>query len=585
MRSLSRLLAAPLLLAASLALAETPAPTRVTGKVDSVVVFSDRAVVRRLQPLAAAPPVGVLRFHSLPVALVRDSVRASGKNVTITSVAVRPTVPTSEREWLDHPLKLAVDRLDQAIQVESDKVSTYGEQLRLLGSLGTMTSAQSDRELRLGAVKTEGWRSAIEFLEERRAAYQAKIRTAGLALQRLQRDRQDAANKLGEAMLARRGSPVEVEVGYTGKPGAGAEVTLEYVVTNVSWTPLYDLRGSAEGGAFQLVANANIRQTSGEAWEHAKVTLSTARPAVGTAPGALTPWRLSQRSLAPPMSANQRKAVGNEGDTGTAPADAGDAGTSTTMTVQLPGRETIASDSADHRVILKTSSLPASLTHLAIPSLTSQVYLRARLRNASGMPLLGGNVAVFLDGNFVGTSAFSHLAAAGEEFDIYLGPDQRLQAKRTLLRGDVEGSGIFSKKVTVKNQWQIEIANYSGKTRQVMVLDQYPVSADPSIEAGFAGASRQVDRQDANGLLTWKIDVAHGRREIFHFSYSLTVPRAMWDRLEQQAQAAAEERTRVQSQAAYDNNNNAYAPSPAAAPPAMPAKARRMYNLEQMLTR
>jgi hypothetical protein len=59
----------------------------------------------------------------------------------------------------------------------------------------------------------------------------------------------------------------------------------------------------------------------------------------------------------------------------------------------------------------------------------------------------------------------------------------------------------------------------------------------------------------------------------------------MWDRLEQRAQAAAEERTRVQSQAAYDNNNNAYAPSPAAAPPAMPAKARRMYNLEQMLTR
>ena len=592
MRRMARVPAALLVLgAAAMTEAQTPprvagpAPAllRVAGKVDAVVVFSDRAVVHRVLPLKLERTSGVLRFHSLPVTMVRDSVRATGKGIAINGVAVRATPPTSDREWLTDPLKLAVDAIDQKMRVERDRLATYSEQLRLLSSLGGLTTAQSDRELRLGMVKTEGWKAAVDFLEEKRETYNAKIRTTTLALEKLQRERDEAASKLSAAMLARRGSPIEVEVSYTGKTGASAEVTLEYTVTNVSWTPLYDLRGSAEGGAFYLVSNAAIRQASGEAWDNARVTLSTARPAVGTAPGVLQPWRVAQRSLAPPTGSSQRRGYGAD-DNGVTGSDPGDALASTTMTVALPSRESIASDNADHRVTLRTSKLHGSLVHVAIPSLSPQVYLRAQLNNGTGMPLLGGNVSVFLDGNFVGIAAFSHLAAAGEDFHIYLGPDQRLQAKRTLLRGDVEGSGIFTKKVTVTNRWQIEIANYSGRTRQVVIQDQYPVSADPSIETKLVGLSRHPDRRDANGMLTWKIDVPQGKREQFDFTYSLTVTQAMWDRFEQQ-QLAEERRNAEQRQARYNfsDDQNINAASPAAAPPAMPAKARRMYNLEMMI--
>ena len=119
--------------------AETPALS-VTGKIDSVIVFSDRAVVRRVQALPADKGSGVVRFHSLPVALVRDSVRAAGKEVTITGVAVRATTPTSEREWLSDPLRLAIDELDLKLSAERDRLATYNEQLRLLGNLGGLYS-------------------------------------------------------------------------------------------------------------------------------------------------------------------------------------------------------------------------------------------------------------------------------------------------------------------------------------------------------------------------------------------------------------------------------------------------------------
>lgn len=581
------LLAPLLVLFAQSALAETPS-LPVTGKIDSVIVFSDRAVVRRVQALPADKASGAVRFHSLPVALVRDSVRAAGKGVTITGVSVRATEPASEREWLTDPLKQAVDQLDQKLNAERDRLATYAEQLRLLGSLGGLTTAQSDHELRLGTIKTDGWKAAVEFMEEKRSSYQVKIRAANLMVQNLQRERDEAAHKLNEAMTARRRSSFEVDVTYHGKPGADGEVSLEYTVTNVSWTPLYDLRGSAEGGAYYLVSNANIRQTTGEAWEDVSMTLSTARPAVGTAPGMLQAWRVTAGSLTPPGGSTRRAGGADNRAEDNAPGEspAGAALASTTLTVQLPGRETIASDNADHQVTLRTSKLAANLLHVAIPSLTAQVFLRARLNNGTGMPLLLGKVSVFLDGNFVGTSAFSHLAAAGEDFDIYLGPDQRLQVKRTLLKGDVEGSGVFAKKVTITNQWQIEIANYSGKSRQLLIYDQFPVSADPSIETKFMGASRAIDYKDANGLLTWRYDVAQGKREHFDFAYALTLPRTMWDRFEQQQVENERQRERSQynfdaDQTAGDLSKSPPAPSPAAAP----SKARQMYNLEQMIQR
>jgi hypothetical protein len=86
-------------------------------------------------------------------------------------------------------------------------------------------------------------------------------------------------------------------------------------------------------------------------------------------------------------------------------------------------------------------------------------------------------------------------------------------------------------------------------------------------------------------MLTWRIDVPQGKREHLDFTYSLTVTQAMWDRFEQQ-QLAEERRNAAQGQAARYNfsDDSMPAASPAAAPPApMPAKARRMYNLEMMI--
>ena len=174
----------------------------------------------------------------------------------------------------------------------------------------------------------------------------------------------------------------------------------------------------------------------------------------------------------------------------------------------------------------------------------------------------------FLDGSFVGAITLRNPAAVGEEFDVFLGVDQRMQLKRVLKRGDVEKSGLFGGKVEVVNQWEIEVSNFTKKTRQIVVYDQFPVSADPSISTKYIGASRSEAQKDANGILTWKLDVKPGEKIKFDFSYSLTFPKETWEKF-----TRAYDNNAVNEEQYYDQLSN----KPAA------AQAPRQYNLERMM--
>ena len=559
---------------------------RVTGKIDSVTIFSDRAVVLRIQQVELAGESGKIRFYNLPAALLRDSVRASAEGVTITGVAVRPIPPLSDDAFTDHPLKLDVDRLDREIRSNEDSLAVYRDQLSMLGKLAQVTASKSDQEIRLGSVKTTGWLDAIQFLETQRSAYHEKIRKTDFQQEKLRKERMNANNRYQQLLSGKRNAQAEVEVSYSGKAGTHGKINLEYTVTSVAWTGLYDLRGSAEGGTFSLVSHANIRQSSGEAWTDAKITLSTARPSAGTTPGVLQPWRISSRHLLPPggSSSNRlsmNKSIGSRDDglmsdtEGAAEEpEMSDINASTSMTVTLPGRETIASDNSDHRVTLSSTELKGTLFHIAIPSLSGHVYLRARLRNSSSMPLLWGTVNVFLDGNFIGVSNFSHHAAVGEEFDIYLGTDQRFQAKRTIIKSEPKKSwGLGAEKVEIENQWQIEIANYSGKVRQLTVQDQIPVTADPNnIVVKFLKSSRENVVPDPNGILTWKIELKPGEKQKIDFSYAITIPQEVLNRFEQDAQSKGRARGIMNEDFLQKDES-----------PNQIQKQNKMYNIEQMM--
>ncbi len=529
------------------------------GRIDSVVVFSDRALVRRIYRTSGGDTT--LRIRDLPASVVSDSFRASASSgITVHSVAVKADAAPDE-----HPLRARLEKVQADLRAEADRNQSYQEQLKLLGSFAALSTAGSDKEARTGAIRVDGWNDAVRFLEEKRLFYREAIRKSDARRAELQKE-ESRVRELISRSAGRRAAFV-VEVATSGR----GDITLEYIVTGVAWRAVYDLRGSSDGGDFSLEAQAVVRQSTGEDWNQVKVSLSTARPAAGTSPGTLKPWRVTTRALAMPETPEGKSDAGGNRNEDDGRSSAGsDTGESSSFTADLPRRETIAADNADHRVSLARTDLKGSVMHVAIPSISSYVYLRARIRNTGTFPLLGGSMNLFVDSMFVG-STVAPRAAVGAEFDVYLGADQRMQIRRTLLKGDIADAGILSKKVAIENQWQIEIANYTKKSRQIILLDQYPVPADPGLSTKFIGSSRSDVSADANGILTWKMELKPGESQKFDFSYSLEVPRDAWDRLTANTRNQQPATGKGRLQDALEEN--------------APEKGRKMYNIEQMLSK
>lgn len=549
---------------------------KVTGQVDSVTIFTDRALVKRVQAVEGDEKTGTLRFTALPQSMVSDSVRASGKGVSVTGVALRYVEKVAGDEWVDHPLKKKMVKLEMQIREEGDLLTNYREQLRVIDSMMKLTTSQSDKEARANALNVDSWERALSFLEGKRTNYHEKIRKADERIEKLRKELNRISVQFNAETQVAKTASTEVEVSYV-KTSDGGKIEIEYLVTNVSWTSVYDLRGSAEGSEFQLASHAIIRQNTGENWKSATVTLSTARPSTAISPGILSPWRVSGTSVFPGRpekgASGKLSNVNSRDDAADSPSEPNsmsDTSDTTTVSITLPGRENIMSDNSDHRVTLSTAPLKGTLTHVAVPSLSNYVFLKARLKNTSAAPVQG-TMNAFLDGGFVGAVTLKNPAAVGEEFDVFLGPDQRMQLKRVLKRGDVEKSGLFGGKVEVVNQWEIEVSNFTKKSRQIAVYDQFPISADPAVSTKYIGASRAESQKDANGILTWKLDVKSGEKVKFDFSYSLTFPKETWENFSR----SYDDKNAVNEEQYYDQLSNK--PSPAAAP------AQRQYNLEKML--
>ncbi|XP_057308196.1 protein F37C4.5-like [Hydractinia symbiolongicarpus] len=84
-------------------------------------------------------------------------------------------------------------------------------------------------------------------------------------------------------------------------------LVVSYVVSNASWTPLYDVRAFHKDSSVQVLYFANIKQNTGEDWEDAKLSLSTAVPSVGGSPPELQPQVLQIKQPDPVKIKRQKK--------------------------------------------------------------------------------------------------------------------------------------------------------------------------------------------------------------------------------------------------------------------------------------
>ena len=154
-----------------------------------------------------------------------------------------------------------------------------------------------------------------------------------------------------------------------------------------------------------------------------------------------------------------------------------------TASYDVPGLRTIRPSFTLRRHRIASINLKdIHLSHLIVPKLRATAFLKARIRNDSGVTLLRGPVGVTLDGSFLGNTSLPR-SSAGETFNLNVGVDPAVTVnygKPTVRKSE---SGILNKEKTNVYLRTCYITNTkAARPIEGLYLDQVPVSNDERLK-------------------------------------------------------------------------------------------------------
>ncbi len=520
-----------------------------------VTVFPDRALVTRRADVKLSQGVHAIRLAQLPGTIEPNSVSARGEGrakVKLFGAKLVTTQLEAAQPARAKDLEEQIEQLnDQARQLQAKK-EVVRQEREFLMSIKAASSEQIGKEIITKQPSVADVSSLLALLDrELTAAYQ-KDQQADIEL----RDIAEALDRLNRELAQLRGEWYKQETAVlvdleAETPGA---FTLEvsYRLPGATWQPTYEARAGSQASEVQLTTYGIIRQRTGEDWNNVRLSLSTAKPAIGGRMPELQPWYLrKQEAVAFNMlrmredraakmalgaagapAAQEESAVLDKDEyerkekAELAQASAQTQGPAVVFT--LPKPETIAADWQPRKAAVSNLPFPASLAYETTPRLSPYAYLRAKVRNGSELVLLPGDAQVFLDGAFVATSSLK-LVGPGEEFDLFLGIDERIRVERKQLKAKVDVSilpGLHGRMKTIDYEYLTTIQNFRSVPSHLTVIDQIPVSQHDDItveQVVFEPKPTEEDREKP-GVSKWAFELAAGEKKTLRQSYRVKHP-------------------------------------------------------------
>ncbi len=521
----------------------------VDTRICQVTVYDDQALVTRRGVVQLTGEEHQLVIAQLPVTLVSESVRASG----VGTVAVRLLGVRTERTYATEVVNQEIAQLTQEIaQLEEQKRHVH-DQLTLLTlqrnfvkSLSTqylerLTKLQNPEPLNLEQIQ-----EVLEFVGQQYSEFSSAIATSEKEQLQLGNQLQVLRQQLQQLSTPRPQEHFNIII--TLEPLAAGEVELEvsYVVHQVSWVPIYDLRFSATSEKVNLSYSAEVKQKSGEDWHDIALTLSTAKPGLGTLPPKSLPWYIDvQNSSYPGRRAKMMAESGNMLSSGfnlpfpgttlspevtmdaekellKAEAAAGASKQGGVITFEVSRGSNIPSDDAGHKTTIFSEDYPYRPEYIAMPRLMNLPYIQATITNPlTAVPLLPGKASVFRDNTFVGTTQLENIAP-GEDFQINLGIDEGLKIDRVLVERQVEKKLIGNHR-RITYAYRLVITNLRELATDLTLTEQLPVSCSEQIKVRLTDSNPEI-HNDEMGILKWSLILPPESKQELYYQFTVEHP-------------------------------------------------------------
>jgi len=139
--------------------------------------------------------------------------------------------------------------------------------------------------------------------------------------------------------------------------------------------------------------------------------------------------------------------------------------------------------------------------------------------------LLPGKLNIFWGTEFIGTSSLKNIAP-GQEFEAFLGVDERVRVERKLIAHEVDKK-LFGNRRRVQYGYRITAQNLHKQQVSLTALDQIPVSRHEEIKVQLSRTNLTPEQEGELGLLKWELALSPGEKREIEFEFTVESPREM----------------------------------------------------------
>jgi uncharacterized protein (TIGR02231 family) len=501
-------------------------PKIVSSKIVFVDVFRNQAQIKRTATLALGQGNYTLIFDKLSSQLMFNSSEIiAPEGVEVLSVS------TKRQNYNQEDLPQEISALNDSLQILKEQLNALRMEREamqvqkdlLLANKNIGGSSQGVKADELEDVLGVFQRKFNEFKNEyfRIEKQEKYLRQQSNTIEKLISDYKSGKQGLSNQIL------VQVKV---NKDLVDANFTLQYLVNSVSWKPAYDIRVKDVQSPLQIVLKAGITQNTGENWEQVKMRLSSNDPQIGNVKPELSTQFLNLRQ--PIVYQQDMLDKGNNRmDMEAMPMLAAESGLNgigampsqqmLQLTFDVQGLVYVVSESKTQYIELNQFQLPAIYGFAAVPKLSEDVFVTAKVQNNELISQLSGEASIYLNGVFTGKIQLSQQPK--DSLLLTLGKDRRLHVQREMVK-TLNSKSFFGSNKKELQTYELRITNTSKENIAILVEDQIPVSTQNDLEIKLISSDQAIHAIET-GKLSWNISLEPKQVKNIRFSYELIYPK------------------------------------------------------------
>jgi len=500
-------------------------------KICEVTIYHNQALVTRRGKINLKGGQQEIAIANLPLTIHTDSVTARCLgNASVQLLAVR-TERIFANESLQQKNTQILGKIRQLEQQKchlEDKINSVQLQQVFIQNLSGKSVDRFTNNLTSEPLNLTEVQELLDFLGQSYQNYAQNITENERQLTEIEKHLEalhQQIKQLQQPISKQIHSSISIVITLeTAVPG-DCELEITYLVSQVNWTPFYDLRNTSNGKQINLTCLAEIRQKTGENWTDVNLTLSTAKPTLATQTPKLEPWYITGSKL-PSYSQKNAQIYDDFAELEALLSEENDNDKKQELlrvqklvdqttkfvgvfTFELDKDYTILSDGTPHKVTVFNKDLPCRTEYVAIPKQMSFVFLEATVINIIGLILLPGKANIFLDNALIGTTELENIAPE-QEFKLNLGIDQGLKIEQDLLERNIEIIGNYRRTTF---GYKLTVLNLKVQKIKLRLIVQLPVSRDEKVKVRLTSTNPEIQLGEM-GQLEWLLNLrAKGKRQ------------------------------------------------------------------------